>query len=253
MIIIFGNVIYYDDKKVSDYISIILGNHDLKINKYEFLSDNSGKIDLKVIGADLKGSKKYIAEVKESMLYNCNRFEALLKDRDDFFDCTIESFDIQTIGRSNIVKLNGYIYVPEEFDMTQTIQKFKPLLMDSISTDCQGETEKKLFQTFFESKDTKIPVKIESDDYILCSKLNSSNMIIEYEELEEFEELETTIIARTMSTTLVNKNKPFYDPLKDFVKLNRSLRRSIGERTDGLYEIYSDVDYKSVEIIAIYQ
>ena len=253
MIIIFGNVIYYDDKKISDYSSIILGNHDLKVNNYEFQSQNSGILDLKYIVAGLKGSKKYTAEVKESILYNCKRFESLLRDRDDFFDFTIESFDIKTIGRSNIVKFNGLINVPEEFDMTQTIQKFKPLLMDSISTDFQNETEKKLFQTFFESNDTKIPVIIELGDYKACSKLNSSNMLIEYEELEEFEELETTIIARTLSADLVSKTKPFYDPLKDFVKLNRSLRRSVGERTDGLYEIYTDVDYKAIEILAIYQ
>ena len=78
-------------------------------------------------------------------------------------------------------------------------------------------------------------------------------MLIEYEDLEEFEELEITIVARVTSTPLVGKNKPFYDPLKDFMKLNRSLRRSIGERTEGLYEIYADQDYKTIEVIAIYQ
>lgn len=253
MIIIFGNVIYYDDKKISDYSSIVLGHHDVKVDKYEIQSGNTGKFGLKFIEADIKGSKKYTAEVKESMLYNCRRFETLLKDRDDFFDCTMQSFEFQMIGRSNIVKFDGYMRVPEEFDITQTIQKFNPLLMNSITSDFENETEKELFKTIFESEDTKIPVIVELDDYTMCSKLYSSNMLIEYEELEEFEELEITIIARTISTTLVSKSKPFYDPLKDFVKLNRSLRRSVGERTDGLYEIYSDVDYKAIEILAAYQ
>lgn len=253
MIVIFGNVIYYDDKKISEYSSIILGHHELKVDEYEIYSENSGKLGLKFIEADKNGSKKYTAKVKESLLYNCHYFESLLKDREDYFDCTIQSFDLQTIGRSNIIKFDGLIYVPEEFGFTQTIQKFKNIFMDSITSDFENEMEKEFFKTFFESKDTKIPVVIELDDFIMCSKLKSSKILIDYEELEEFEELDITIIARTVSTSLVSKNKPFYDPLKDFIKLNRTLRRSVGERTDGLYEIYSDSDYKMIEILAIYQ
>lgn len=230
MISIFGNVIYYDDKKISEYSSIILGQQSLKVKEYEVLSDKSAKLDLKFIGGDLKGSKKYTAEVQESLLYNCDNFEKLLCDRDNFFDFTTQ-----------------------EFDITQTIQKFKPFLMDSISSEIANETEKKVFKTFFESADTKIPIILELDDALMCSKLISPNMLIEYEDLEEFEELETTIVARVTSTSLVGKNKPFYDPLKDFVKLNRSLRRSMGERTEGLYEIHADQDYKTIEVLAIYQ
>ena len=35
MISIFGNVIYYDDKKISEYCSIILGQQSLKVKEYE--------------------------------------------------------------------------------------------------------------------------------------------------------------------------------------------------------------------------
>ena len=52
---------------------------------------------------------------------------------------------------------------------------------------------------------------------------------------------------------MVNARKAFYDPLKDFMTLNRVMRRSIGGRTDGLYEIYADRDYRTIEILAIYQ
>lgn len=253
MIGIFGNVIYYDNKKISEYCSVILGQQSLKVKEYEVQSDKFTKLDLKFIGGDLKGSKKYTAEVQESLLYNCDNFEKLLYDRDDFFDFTTQKFDIKTIGRGSIIKFNGYMFVPQEFDITQTIQKFKPFLIDSISSEIVDETEQKVFKTFFESTDTKIPIILELEDALMCSKLISSNMLIEYEDLEEFEELEITIVARVTSTSLVGKNKPFYDPLKDFMKINRSLRRSIGERTEGLYEIYAEQDYKTIEVIAIYQ
>lgn len=82
------------------------------------------------------------------MLYNCHYFESLLKDREDYFDCTIQSIDLQTIGRSNIIKFDGLIYVPEEFDITQTIQKYKNIFMDSITSDFENEMER-ILQDFF--------------------------------------------------------------------------------------------------------
>ena len=112
MISIFGNVIYYDDKKISEYCSVILGQQSLKVKEYEVQSDKSTKLDLRFIGGYLKGSKKYTAEVQESLLYNCDNFEKLLNDRDDFFDFTIKQFDIKTIGRGSIIKFNGYMFVP---------------------------------------------------------------------------------------------------------------------------------------------
>ena len=85
MIGIFGNVIYYDDKKISEYCSVILGQQSLKVKEYEVQSDKFTKLDLKIIAGDLKGPKKYTAEVQESLLYNCDNFEKLLYDGDDFF------------------------------------------------------------------------------------------------------------------------------------------------------------------------
>ena len=38
--------------------------------------------------------------------------------------------------------------------------------------------------------------------------------------MEEYEELEVTIIARITSGNMVNARKAFYDPLKDFMTLN---------------------------------
>ena len=46
MISIFGNVIYYDDKKISEYCSVILGQQSLKVKEYEVQSDKSTKLDL---------------------------------------------------------------------------------------------------------------------------------------------------------------------------------------------------------------
>ena len=143
--------------------------------------------------------------------------------------------------------------MPEEFDLTQTIDKFKPMLIASLVKDTMDQSEQVALQVFLETSDTKIPVLIGFDEQLMCSKLISNNMLVKYEDMEEYEELEVTIIARITSGNMVNAKKAFYDPLKDFMTLNRAMRRSIDGRTDGLYEIYADRDYRTIEILAIYQ
>jgi hypothetical protein len=250
----FGNVVYYDKKKIDEYRSLIKGQRNLEVEEYEISNDKGVQVDLKALGADVKASKTYKARVQESLLYNCDEFEKLLRGRDDFFDCTQRSdYDLTTMRRGTIIKFDGYIKVPEEFDFTQTIGKFKPMLMASLVEDNMDQSEQEVLRVFLETSDTKIPALIDFDDQLMCSKLISNNMLVKYEDVEEYEELEVTIIARIISGSMVNAKKAFYDPLKDFMTLNRSMRRSIDERTDGLYEIYADRDYRTIEILAIYQ
>lgn len=115
------------------------------------------------------------------------------------------------------------------------------------------KSEQDAIKSFFEATDTKIPVLIDLNEQLMCSKLISNNMLVKYEDMEEYEKLEVTIIARIISSGMVKSQKVFYDPLKDFMTLNRVMRRSIEERTDGLNEIYADKDYRTIEVLAIYQ
>lgn len=250
----FGNVVYYDKKKIDEYKSVIKGQRNLEVEEYEVSSDKGVQIDLKAFGADAKANKTYKAKIQESLLYNCNEFEELLSGRDDFFDFTQSSgFDLKTMSRGVIIKFEGYINTPEEFDYTQIIEKFKPMIMSSVVNESMDKSEEAALIMFLETSDTKIPALIDFDEQLMCSKLISNNMLIKYEEMEEYEELEVTIIARIVSSNMVNLKKAFYDPLKDFMTLNRAMRRSIDGRTEGLYEFYADRDYRVIEILAIYQ
>ena len=249
----FGNVIYYDKNKIDEYRAVVKGQRNLQIDEYEVSNDKGVQIDLKAFGADAKASKTYRAKVQESLLYNCDEFEKMLMGRDDFFDFTqSEDYDLTTMSRGTIIKFDGYIKVPEEFDYTQTIDRFKPLLVASIVNDSMDKPEQAAVKSFFETTDTKIPVLIDLREQLMCSKLISNNMLEKYEDMEEYEELEVTIIARITSSGMVKSQKAFYDPLKDFMTLNRVMRRSIEGRTDGLNEIYADKDYRTIEVLAIY-
>ena len=244
----FGNVIYYDKNKIDEYRAVVKGQRNLQIDEYEVSNDKGVQIDLKAFGADAKANKTYKAKVQESLLYNCDEFEKMLTGRDDFFDFTqSENYDLITMRRGTIIKFDGYIKVPEEFDYTQTIDRFKPLLVASIVNDSMDKSEQDAIKSFFEATDTKIPVLIDLNEQLMCSKLISNNMLVKYEDMEEYEELEVTISG------MVKSQKAFYDPLKDFMTLNRIMRRSIEGRTDGLNEIYADKDYRTIEVLAIYQ
>ena len=250
----FCNVIYYDKNKIDEYRAVVKGQRNLQIDEYEVSNDKGVQIDLKAFGAGAKANKTYKAKVQESLLYNCDEFEKLLTGRDDFFDFTqSENYDLTTMRRGTIIKFDGYIKVPEEFDYTQTIARFKPLLVDSVVNDSMDKSEQAAVKAFFETTDTKIPILIDLNEQLMCSKLASNNMLVKYEDMEEYEELEVTIIARIISSGMVKAQTAFYDPLKDFMTLNRVIRRSVEGRTDGLNEIYVDKDYRTIEVLAIYQ
>lgn len=250
----FGSVVYFDKRKINDFIAIINKQKSLSFSEVDITNDRGLNVNLKMLSADAKATKSYTATVIESLLYDCNEFEKMLDGRDDYFDFTGSSdFDILTIGRGNIIKFNSYICVPEEFDMTQTIEKFKPMIFKSISEEMDSN-EKEAFSAFISTADTKVPVITELNDILLCAKIESNNMLIPYEQLEEYETLEVTILARITSHNAIASTKAFYDPLKDFMTLNRAIRRSMGdERADGMKEIYVDENYKTIEVIAIYQ
>ena len=104
----FGNVVYYDKIKIDEYRSVIKGQKNLDVEEYEILNDKSVQVDLKALGVDAKASKSYKAKVQESLLYNCDKFEKLLKGRDDYFDFTQSpDYDLTTMRRGSIIKLDG--------------------------------------------------------------------------------------------------------------------------------------------------
>lgn len=138
--------------------------------------------------------------------------KSCLQDETIFFDFTqSEDYDLKTMNRGTIIKFDGYIKVPEEFDYTQTIDRFKPLLVASLVSDSMDKSEQVALKTFFETTDTKIPVLIDLNNQLMCSKLISNNMLVKYEDMEEYEELEVTVIARIISSGMVRAQKVFYD------------------------------------------
>ena len=249
----FGKIVYYDKKAVAEYKSIIRGKPNLEIDEYNVTNDKGINADLKLVGADIRANKSYKAKVQESDLFDCDQFEKMLAGRDDFFDFTVSSaYDITTVPNRSIIKMDGYIEVPEDFDMVKVIEVFKPHLMRMEQFREMEETSRIAVQTVLSAANaTKVPLVFESEDTLFCSKIFQDNMLISYEELSEIED-SVTILAR-ITSSFVDSSKPYYDPLKDFLTLNRMMRKSMGTISKEFGPIYVDDQYRMIEILAVYK
>ena len=54
----FGNVVYYDKKKIDEYRAVVKGQRNLQIDEYEVSNDKGIQVDLKAFGADAKANIK---------------------------------------------------------------------------------------------------------------------------------------------------------------------------------------------------
>ena len=249
----FGKIVYYDKKAVAEYKTVISGKPNLEIDEYDVTNDKGISADLRLVSADVKAAKSYKAKVQESDLFDCDQFEKMLTGRDDYFDFTVSAdFDISTVPSRSIIKMDGYIEIPEDFDMVKVIDAFKPYLMQMGELQNMEETSKMALQTFLGSANAaKIPLVFEGENTLFCSKIFQENMTISYEELAEIDD-SVTILARVISL-FVNSSKPYYDPLKDFISLNRMMRKAMGNRNEEFKPIYADDQYRMLEILAIYR
>jgi hypothetical protein len=251
----FGKVIYFDDKKFNDYLAIATGNKVAAVDSMKISNDKGLGVDIPFVSADVKGSKSYEASIKESILFDIANFESKLQERDDFFDFTLydSEFDFLTINRGSIIKFDSFISVPYQFDLTQMIGQYKPMLTHEITSSME-KSESEAFNIFFNVCNPKIPLVSQLNEMDLVSLIESDKLLVQYPELEEYETMEVTILARIMASSNINKNKPIFDPLKDFISLNRATRREFeSDRPDGMKLIFSGTDYRKIEIIAIYQ
>lgn len=252
----FGKLIYYDKKTINEYKSLITGKKQVQVSEYEVARGKGIGLDFSAIKADVSADKKYTAIISESDLYDCNEFEKLLVSRegDDYFDFTeSDDYDIYSVPKGSIIKIEANISIPENFDIMQLVEQFKPFLMSYVQSDTTDSNERAALETVFsEAKATKIPVEVDSaDDILLCTKLPKDNLLIDIQEFVDTDE-EVTILAR-VSSNKKRVDKPFYDPLKDFLSLNRTTRKSMESRDKSLEPIKVDEDYRMIDILAIYR
>ena len=105
----------------------------------------------------------------------------------------------------------------------------------------------------------QIPIYCElggnCDYWLGIGKAIPENLLIEYNELEDYEGREVTIIAK-LETRKYYKDKPLpvFDIYKDFLGLNRTLRKQISSTNRQEFENISlEEDFLGLELLAIYE
>lgn len=242
----FGKVIYFDEEKINEYKSALLGKKNIKINQIDISDDKGIDVSIPIVNGSVKANKSYNAEIQNSLLLECNEFENVLnKKKIDYLDFTVsEQYNISTTPRGYIIKFYGILEVPEGFDISEMLHKYKSFFID----------ENDEFAALLENKSPRIPLLLGLDENLLCAKIDIEKLKIDYVELEDYDNIELTILARMISSNKISKNKTIYDPLKDYITMNRQMRRQFAsDRPEELAEIYADEDYYAIEIIAMYQ
>lgn len=261
VIIVFKNLIYFDSEKVGQYLAVLEGKKQISYKNVKMRTDKSIDAKVSVVSGKYGGSNEFEGAIIDNLILDCNEFENALKNKnkDNYFDF-IEGqvpFDFETIRRASIVRFEGEINIPKEFDMMDLINQFKPMLTSSM--DLQNPQEEELFKAIFQKESTKIPMFLESevlDNRVGFAKFNSNNLLHTLEQLEDFEGEDVTILAKVLSSKDISNGQPIvvFDIMKDLFSLNRALRREMGGTSmEGIQNVESDQNIVQLEILAIYQ
>ena len=140
--------------------------------------------------------------------------------------------------------------------LSNLVEQFWPQILESIP--CKDEQERELLSAVLGKGKTKIPMLAEIDgqeEYkLLFSKLHFTNFLIDVDELEEYENSEITILGRVIYKKEVKNSKYVaYDIYRDFLGLNRALRKEIKPKEDENFKnIELEESFVELEVIGMY-
>ena len=84
----------------------------------------------------------------------------------EYFDLALDDYDINTVPRMSIIRVNGSFEIPEEIDMFSVAQKFMPLITSQIETTSDNERE--LMEAFLGKASADIPIVMGDDELTIA-------------------------------------------------------------------------------------
>ncbi len=163
------------------------------------------------------------SEFEKDVSFDYDHFELELNkiEGEDYFDCVLNS-------------------------------DYRPMLVGQLETKLAGEQE--ALEGILSKASADIPFVIELDDVTVSGKLNSMYLREEYATLEDYSEQDVYILCKIVG--LVRKDiVEIFDPLKDFIRLPRSMRRqmAVNGSSVGIDKNSVEGPVLKVEVIAIYK
>ena len=248
----FRSFIYLNEEKMYSYLRQIdkeFANQPTEVSKRK---TREGTIGNGLLGVNAGTETEEKRELVKDITKDYDRFEKKLDELDgtEYFDLVLKDYDLNTVPNMSIIRVNGSFEIPEQFDMFNLAQNFMPLFKSQIQTSSQDEKE--LMETFLGNASADIPIVMESDDLIVSSKLSTSFLEEEYAQLEEYSEQEIYMLCKVVGK-MQKKQVEIFNPLKDFIKFPRAVRRGMDSSNKELEPIIIDGPVLKVEVIAIYK
>lgn len=253
----FRSFIYLDSEKLYSYKRLLEGLNSPIQKTFNKKQTKSISASLSGIGMSSLCEENIASVIEKDVSFDYDKFEHLLEkyEGSEFFDFIIDGddYDLGSIPSMKIIRIQGYMEIPESFDILNVIEQFKPLLLSSISSDSSNSSAEEAAKNLLSNAKADIPIIIDTGDISVCSKLNTTYLKNDYTQLEDYAEQEVTFLCKVEGLTKGGM-VTVYNPMKDFIKLNRAMRRASNlEENEQLRPIQIEGPVLKTEIIAIYK
>ena len=250
----FRSFIYLDEDKLYTYKRQIDGHNKPQpkaISKKKTAGFTAG---LNGFGLNGATETSIDGEFEKDVSFDYDHFELDISrlDGEDYFDSVLNDYDLTTIPAMKLLRICSSFEIPEAFDAVNLIEQFRPMLMGQIETKSSGEQE--ALQGILGKASADIPFVIELDEITISGKLNAKHLCEDYSNLEEYADQEVYMLCKVVG--MVRKDMvEIFDPLKDFIRLPRAMRRQMNTdgNSVGLETISVEGPVLKVEVIAIYK
>lgn len=251
----FRSFIYLDSDKFYTYKRQIDGKNAVKpksMSQKKTLALTAGVKSLGVNGAT---ETSIDSEFENDVSFDYDQFERQLDQLqgEDYFDFVLhDEYDLTTVPSMKLIRICSGFEIPEAFDIVKLIEQFKPMLMGQIATSSTGEQE--ALEEILGKASADIPFTVELDDVVISGKLNAKYLYEEYASLEDYVDQDVYMLCKVVG--MMRKDTvEIFDPLKDFIRLPRVMRREMMKSggSIGVDKIFVNGPVLKVEVIAIYK
>lgn len=246
----FRSFIYLDEDKLNEYAQLVLKQPVSRTtNKSLKAFANFG---LAKVEAKFEDEQKKKETIDVFGVYD--EFEKRLKDieGETYFNLLDKDYDLSSIPPMSLLKCVGYVSIPEQFDALSLFSEYAPALSQAglLQSNNTAITDEFIL-SFFNQEQADIPIIVEGNEITISAKLKTNCFpYSSYQILEDTEIEEMTLLCKVFSH-FDSGEITFFDPGRDFLKLNRALRRSIKDVPE-LEPLTIQGPLIKVEVLSIY-
>lgn len=251
----FRSFIYLDEDKLYTYKRQISGQNNPNPKVISKKKTAGFTAALNGFGVNGATETNIDGEFEKDISFDYDHFELDISnlDGEDYFDFVLhDEYDLTSVPAMKLIRVCCGFEIPEEFDAVKLVEQLKPMLMGQIQAQSAGEQE--ALQGILGNASADIPFIIELDELTISGKLNAKYLCEDYSSLEDYADQDVYMLCKVVG--MVRKEVvEIFDPLKDFIRLPRAMRRQIttNRSSVGLDNITVEGPVLKVEVIAIYK